>query len=120
MPWTESRMNRTMGVLLRVGVVASAVVVLAGAVWYCLSTGGTAAAYHVFHGVLPELTSPTATVQAAFQGNPAAWSQLGLLILIATPVARVVYSAAVFALQRDWTFTIITLVVLAVLVYGLW
>jgi len=45
--------------------------------------------------------------------------QLGLLLLIATPVARVVFSIVVFALQRDWLYVGITLAVLAVLAYGL-
>jgi uncharacterized membrane protein len=45
--------------------------------------------------------------------------QLGLLLLIATPVARVAFSVLAFAEQRDWLYVSITLVVLAVLVYSL-
>jgi uncharacterized membrane protein len=45
--------------------------------------------------------------------------QLGLLVLIATPVARVPFALGAFALQRDRTYVIVTLVVLSILAYGL-
>ena len=45
--------------------------------------------------------------------------QLGILLLIATPVARVVFSVFAFSIQRDWLYTLVTLIVLAVLVFSL-
>ena len=45
--------------------------------------------------------------------------QFGLLILIATPIARVAFSVFAFAYQRDWTYVLVTLVVLGLLVYSL-
>jgi uncharacterized membrane protein len=45
--------------------------------------------------------------------------QLGLLLLVLTPVARVVLSAAGFLLERDWMYLAITLIVMAVLFYSL-
>ena len=45
--------------------------------------------------------------------------QLGLILLIATPVARVAFSVVAFVLERDWLYVAITLIVLAVLGYGL-
>jgi uncharacterized membrane protein len=45
--------------------------------------------------------------------------QFGLLLLIATPVARVAFSVFAFALQRDKTFVAITLLVLGTLIYSL-
>ena len=41
------------------------------------------------------------------------------MLLILTPVARVAFSVAAFALERDWTYVAITLIVLAILVYSL-
>jgi uncharacterized membrane protein len=41
---------------------------------------------------------------------------LGLLLLIATPVMRVAVSVLIFVHQRDWTFVVITSVVLVLLV----
>ena len=45
--------------------------------------------------------------------------QFGLLLLVATPVARVAFSILAFALQRDRTYVIITLIVLGILLYSL-
>jgi uncharacterized membrane protein len=45
--------------------------------------------------------------------------QLGLLLLIATPIARVALSVVAFAIQRDRLYVVATLVVLAVLMYSL-
>jgi uncharacterized membrane protein len=45
--------------------------------------------------------------------------QLGILLLVATPVARVIFSMAAFALQGDRTCVVVTLIVLAVLGYSL-
>jgi uncharacterized membrane protein len=45
--------------------------------------------------------------------------QFGLLLLIATPAARVVFSVAGFAIERDWMYVAITLLVLLTLLYSL-
>jgi uncharacterized membrane protein len=45
--------------------------------------------------------------------------QTGLLLLIATPVLRVVFSLFGFASQRDWLYVALTLIVLSVLAVGL-
>jgi uncharacterized membrane protein len=45
--------------------------------------------------------------------------QFGLLLLIATPIARVAFSIFAFTLQRDRIYVIITLIVFAVLIYSL-
>jgi len=45
--------------------------------------------------------------------------QLGILFLIATPVARVAFSGVAFALERDWLYVGIASAVLAVLMYSL-
>ena len=53
----------------------------------------------------------------AFHGQ--AIIQFGLLLLIATPVARVAFSAVAFASRGDYMYVVITLIVLAVLLYSL-
>jgi uncharacterized membrane protein len=51
--------------------------------------------------------------------NVDAIAQLALLLLIATPVARVAFTLVACALQRDRTYVVVTMIVLAVLVYAL-
>jgi uncharacterized membrane protein len=58
-------------------------------------------------------------LQGAFALHPDAVVQTGLLLLIATPVLRVVFSLFGFARQRDWLYVALTLIVLAVLSVGL-
>jgi uncharacterized membrane protein len=110
---TDFRLEQIMGNLLRAGVVLAASVVLAGGVWYLATQGETREDYRVFHstqGTMPwtqGLSGPLATIQ------------IGLLILIATPVARVMFSMAAFGVQRDKVYVAVTLVVLAILAYSL-
>ena len=110
---TDSRLEQIVGNLLRAGVVLAAAVVLAGGIWYLAAQGGTLEDYHNFHGVHRKapftqgLSAPLATIE------------IGLLLLIATPVARVVFSIAAFAAERDTMYVGFTLVVLAILAYSL-
>ena len=53
------------------------------------------------------------------QGKALGVIQLGLLVLILTPVLRVAMTMVLFCQQRDWIFTAITLTVLTVLALGL-
>jgi uncharacterized membrane protein len=115
MPWDDDRVDHIIGTLLRSGVILAASVVFAGGVWYLAKFGWSVPDYRVFRGQPAQLRSVTGIVGGAFQGRPASLIQLGLLLLIATPIARVAFSAFAFAVQRDRLYVAITLVVLAVL-----
>lgn len=52
-------------------------------------------------------------------GDPAALIQLGVLLLIATPVARVVFAVVGFALERDRLYVAVSVAVLAILAASL-
>jgi uncharacterized membrane protein len=119
MEWTDDQVDQIMGTLLRVGVILSAAVVLAGGIWHLVQSGGTIPDYRTFRGEPAELRSITGILRAPFQSGPPGLIQLGLLILIATPVARVVFSVVTFALRRDRMYVWITLAVLAVLLSSL-
>ena len=111
--------ERTIGVLLRAGVALAVLVVLAGATVYLARFGEEPANYRSFHGRSDKLLSVAGTVSAASGGDPAALIQLGLLILIATPIARVIFSVFAFAAERDWLYVGITVIVLAILLASL-
>jgi uncharacterized membrane protein len=109
-----------LGILLRVGSIASALVILAGGVVYLLRHGTEPMADLATFKPLPaEFARPGAILQAARAGRGRALVQLGLLLLIATPVLRVAYSVAAFGRRRDWLYAALTLTVLAVLLFGL-
>jgi uncharacterized membrane protein YfcA/uncharacterized membrane protein len=51
--------------------------------------------------------------------RPQAVIALGLLLLIATPVMRVAVSIVAFAVEHDWKFVVITLLVLLILLFSI-
>jgi uncharacterized membrane protein len=117
---SEERVEQVMGNLLRIGVIASALVVFLGGLLYLMHDGGQPAPkLHEFHGQPEPLRSPAAILREAAALDPLGLIMLGLLLLIATPVARVLFSVAAFALQRDRLYVLFTLLVLAVLLYSL-
>lgn len=117
--WYEQRMENTIANLLRAGVLLSALVVIAGAVLYLGAHPRTRVSYRTFVGAPEYLRNVPGIVHSAFSGQARSLMQLGLLLLIATPVARVVFSIFAFAVERDRMYVIFTLVVLAVLLYSL-
>ena len=116
---TEARLEKVIGTLLQIGVLAAAIVVLAGGVWLLAGASHRAPAYRQFRGEPVELRSAGKVAAGLAHPRPEIVIQFGLLLLIATPVARVVLSLAAFGWQRDWTYVVITLLVLAVLAYSL-
>ena len=116
---TDERLDQALGHLLRGGVVLSAAVVLLGGVLYLAGSWDATADYHTFHGEPPDLCHPSGIIREAMHFNARAVIQLGLLLLIATPVARVVFTVFAFAKQRDRTYVVITLIVLGLLLYSL-
>jgi uncharacterized membrane protein len=112
----DEKMEQFLGNLLRAGVVLAAIVVLAGGLLYLVRHGSEKPDYRVFRGEPADLRSPSGIVVDAGKLKSRGIIQLGLLLLIATPVARVLFSAVGFARQRDWIYVGLTLVVLAGLV----
>ena len=79
-----TRLEKVIGTVLRVGVGTSSACLALGTVLFFLSG------------------APLALVLL----------QAGILILLATPVARVVVSVVEYVIERDWTFTTLTVIVL--------
>jgi uncharacterized membrane protein len=113
--WNDQKIEQIIGVLLRVGVSMSAALVFAAGVAYLWQNHGARVSYQQFHGETAELTSVAGVVRGAASLDALALMQLGLLILVATPVARVLFAAFAFTLERDWLYVIVSLIVFAVL-----
>jgi uncharacterized membrane protein len=115
----DQKMEISIAQLLRAGVLIAATVVFIGCLLYLNQTRGPRPDYSVFHGEAPELCSPIAIFQHLSIHNSQAIIQLGLLLLIATPVARVAFAAFGFFLENDWLYVVISLIVFAILLYSL-
>ncbi|MGA6988289.1 MAG: DUF1634 domain-containing protein [Terriglobales bacterium] len=118
-PWRDRRLEVILGNLLRTGVLISAAVVLSGACVYLSRHAHQPADYRVFQGEPSEFRTIPGVVHSVIHGRGRGLIQLGLLLLIATPIARVAFSIVGFAIERDRLYVAFTLIVLAVLLYSL-
>ena len=116
---TDKQMDRIISVLLRSGVLISALVVLVGGILYLNRYGTAMPEYGVFRGEPADLRNVSGIVKDVLSFDSRGMIQFGLLLLVATPVARVAFSILAFALQRDRTYVVVTLILLAVLLYSL-
>lgn len=117
--WTDHEVEQVVGRLLQWGVLAAALVVVVGGALLLANHGHARADFSVFRGESSPLRSVGAIVRAALTGDSRAIVQLGLVFLIATPVARVAFTLIAFAIQRDRLYVALTATVLALLLYGL-
>lgn len=117
-PWRDRRMEVILGNLLRTGVLVSAAVVLVGACIYLYRHAHDPADYRVFRGEPSEYRTISGVIQSVISGRGQGIIQLGLLLLIATPIARVAFSVIGFAIERDRLYVSFTLLVLAILLYS--
>lgn len=107
-----------MGRLLQVGVLLASFVMIIGGFLYMRAHHGETPNYRVFSSEPFKLRHFGGVAEGIKTGDPAAIIQLAVLLLIATPVARVVFALVAFLIERDKLFVAISAVVLAVLLYG--
>jgi uncharacterized membrane protein len=114
----DLKMEVNISRMLRAGVSAAALVVLAGCILYLSQAHGIEADYRHFHGV----PAPADRVAPIFEGirhlDSRSIIQLGILLLIATPILRVAYCVFGFAAQRDKLYVLVSTIVLLVLLYS--
>ena len=108
-----------MGGILRLGVFVSGAVILLGLVPYLLREGLGRADYHVFRGEPAAFRTLGGALEDAAQADPRGIMQLGVLLLLATPFARVVLCLVEFARAKDRLYVGVSLVVLLTLLWGL-
>lgn len=109
----------SLGRVLRTGVSLAAGIVVCGGAVYLWNRGALPADYRIFRGEPADLRSIHGILVEAAAGSGRGLIQLGLLVLIATPVARVLCSVVGFARERDWRYVTITFIVLVLLGYSL-
>ena len=118
-PSQDDTMEKLLGNLLRIGVLTAASVVLLGGAVYLARHGGEIRDLHIFRSEPADLRSLPGIFGdvARFRGRGII--QLGFVLLIATPVLRVIACCGIFAWQRDRLYVAVALIVLAVLMSSL-
>ena len=115
----DERFDRSLGVVLRSGVLAAAFVVGCGGVVFLANHGFEQPAYRSFQGEPATLRSFEGIAGQASAMRGRGLIQFGLLILLGTPVARVVFALVGFLRQRDWLYVAITAAVLLILAFSI-
>ena len=115
----DKKMEVAIGHMLRVGVVLSGIVVAIGGAIYLDKAPSATPSYSTFRAAKPTLRTVAGVLEGVRHLDPASLIQLGILMLIATPIVRVVYCVVGFSLQRDRMYMAISTLVLAILVYSL-
>jgi uncharacterized membrane protein len=110
--------------VLRIGVLISGTIILAGLALYIIQGGSSDVARAQLSQVMngggqSTPTSPASIWHGLVHGSSIAIIQLGVLALILTPMTRVAMTAGLFLAQRDKVFVAITSVVFIILVLGL-
>ena len=118
MKLSDQRLEIAMGQMLRIGVTVAALVVLAGGILYLWQYHGPIPDYRHFHGAAAAYESVSAIVTGALHLESKSLIEFGLLLLIATPIGRVVFGLVGFAMQKDWLYTAVSAVVLGVLLFS--
>ena len=117
-------MSVVIGSVLRYGVLVSAAVILFGVVIFVAANGTSDPSImlkylpnQLPHGVFP--VSYQALVGGLVEFDAVSWIQLGAILLIATPVSRVLISVFLFAAEGDRLYVVITAVVLTLLLFSM-
>jgi uncharacterized membrane protein len=114
----DLKMEIAISRMLRAGVSVAAFVVLVGWVLFLWQAHGVGPDYRHFHGI----PIPADRLAPVFEGirhlDSRSIIRLGILLLIATPIMRVVFCVYSFATQKDKMYVLISSIVLAVLLYS--
>jgi len=106
--------------MLRIGVLLSATVASIGGVIYLLGHGSEKIPTYTVYVSEPGIFR---SIKGIFNGlrvlDSSSIMQLGVLLLIATPVARVLFSFFAFLIEKDRLYAVITIIVLGIITFSM-
>ncbi len=115
---SDQDLDISVAVVLRIGIILSASVVILGGVLLQNHLFSAVPDYAHFHSGDPGLRSVMGIVQGAVNFTPRSVIQLGLLLLIATPVARVLLCIIGFTRQRNLLYVGVSSLIFAILLFS--
>jgi uncharacterized membrane protein len=114
----DTKIEHILAYILRIGVIVSAVVVLFGAVLYLFSHGKERPDYYKFVFNPFSVDNPIGLIRDVFALKSLEIMKLGILLLVGTPILRVIISIIAFIYEKDLMYVVFTLIVLSVLIYS--
>jgi uncharacterized membrane protein len=112
----DTDMQLLLGQVLRAGTVISISIVFFGGVLYLYRHGHSTADYRVFKGTPNFVHQAKGLFQGMASLKGQAIIQIGIMLLIATPILRVIFSAVGFMLEKDYLYLGISLLVLLIII----
>lgn len=107
-----------LNMVLRIGLFLAIAFVFCGGAIFLWKNGDEIIDYRIFDGVPASLKGPANLFDATLPDRLLAVIQLGIILLIATPVVRVITCLVAFAAERDILYVLLSFFVLAVLLYS--
>jgi uncharacterized membrane protein len=120
----DTKLQRLIGTTLRSGVIAASLTGIVGGAIFLAAHGGQPVTFHSFEGTNTAYASPQQIVRQALApiavgDRGLAIAQLGIIMLLLTPIIRVAFSVLGFAMENDRLYVAITCIVLATLMGSL-
>ncbi|RXF69800.1 DUF1634 domain-containing protein [Arcticibacter tournemirensis] len=115
----DSDVASFVGRLLRTGVFTASAVALLGGIIYLVRHGSEVPDYRIFKGAPDELRHLPGIFKGVWSFSGSAIIQLGVVVLLATPILRIFFSAVAFAIEKDYLYVLITLIVLGIIIFGM-
>lgn len=119
-PIADKDIQAILGTLLRVGVIVSALIVFIGGIVYMRTNANQVVSFEEFHPDIVAFSSVANIINGIKNFDGLAIIQFGVLLLIFTPIMRVVFSVFGFLLEKDYMYVLIGLIVLAVIIMSLY
>jgi uncharacterized membrane protein len=114
----DEELEAVIGQLLRYGVILSSLIVCIGGVIYLFRHSHELPRYTTFLGEPEKMKKPGLMWRSAIRWESPALIQLGLCVLIATPIARIAISIIGYLLEKDYLYVCFTIAVLAVILWN--
>lgn len=108
-----------LGNLLKTGVIIAGSVVIIGAILFLVRHGFEIPSYHIFKPDIFHFSDFRDLIKGIVTFRSASIMELGILLLIATPVLRVLFSVFAFVYEKDYMYTVFTVIVFLVLIFSL-
>ena len=115
----DKDIQQLIGKQLRIGVIVSSIIVSIGGIIYLSRHGGEVPDYGEFTGVREGLNHLKGIWQGVLENRGMNIIQLGVVLLIATPIIRIVFSVIAFLLEKDYLYVFLTLIVLGIITYSM-
>ena len=119
---SQSPINDVIALILRAGVYISGTILIVGLGLFLVHAPSGNVITNVLRSssVSPDVpTSIGAVMLGLGSASPTAVIELGVMVLLATPVIRVAASIVLFLVEADWLYSILTAVVLALLLISI-